>query len=126
MSSTYYLLCASHDPATIITELGDPEALPRPSDLEKTHPNCDFVISRVSGAPVEFGCPGFGTCPCGGHGGINWIDADWLRLLVIAQDVKAARIRKIRERSGLRCWDDIRLRRLRHELEKEERNYRGV
>lgn len=117
MSSTYYLLCMSHDPATVITQLGDPESLPNPDDLQESHPHCDFVISRLSGAPVEFGCPGFGACPCGGHSGIRWVDADWLRVLRIALDARTSDTQRLRDkRHTLKCWNFERLNGLRYEL----------
>lgn len=118
MSSTYYLLCMSHDPATVATTLSAPESLPTGEELQESHPNCDFIISRVSGAPVEFGCPGFGACPCKGHSGvIRWVAADWLRVLWIAQDARSADIQRLTEqRHTLRCWNFERLHRLRYEL----------
>lgn len=125
MSSTYHLLCMSHDPATVITELRSgatdntrvKEVLPTPAELERTHPLCDFAISRTSGAPIELGCLGFGDCPCGGHQGIKWVRIEWLKILVIAQDARAEDISKIRGRPELECWSDKRLHRLRHYLE---------
>lgn len=116
MSSSYYLLCLGHDPATVITELGDPENLPTPGNIQETHPNCDLVVSRVSGAPVEFGCVGINS-PCGGHSDIRWADADWLRLMVIAQDARAADVQRLRDkRHTLKCWNFERLNLLRYEL----------
>jgi hypothetical protein len=115
MSSSYYLLCMSHDPATVAVELSDPNDLPTAEWIKEHHPNCDFVVSRVSGAPVEFGCPAINTTSCA-HRDIQWVDADWLRILMIAQDARAADIKKICERSAIRCWDFGRLHRLRLEL----------
>lgn len=120
MSSTYYLLCMSHDPAVTITELGDPESLPKPDDLEQTHPNCDFLITRHSGALIEVGCPGFGNRPCKWHtGGIQWVKADWLRLLALLTDDEPLGVRTLREQRTLQCWDIERIHRLRYELEGE-------
>lgn len=117
MSSTYYLLCMSHDPATVITELGDPETLPTPDNIRESHPNCDLVVTRVSGAPVEFGCLGRDQGgSCRGHSGIEWVGAEWLRLLIVAQDARTEDIRKIRSQGSLRCWDFGRLYRLRYQL----------
>ncbi|RAJ53807.1 hypothetical protein K388_05594 [Streptomyces sp. KhCrAH-43] len=54
MSSTYYVLCLSHDPAILSTEHRTPgdaaETIKTGSDL---HPGCDLVIEEVSG-----GAPG--------------------------------------------------------------------
>jgi hypothetical protein len=122
MSSTYYVLCMSHDPATIVTEHGnthDAEA----AILERfeNHPHCDFLIMRVSGAPVEFGCPGtdlpVGTAGgCLGHSKTYWIDADWLRLLTYVEGDQSGELQKLRLRPALRCWSADRLKRLRFHL----------
>lgn len=117
MSSTYYLLCMSHNPATTITELGDPESIWRPDDLDKQHPNCDFVITRLSGGLVEVGCPGV-KCPTGGHNSIQWAQADWLRILSYFEpDDPRPDLQKLFKRNTLQCWSYDRLYRLRYELE---------
>lgn len=113
MSSTHVVLCLSHDPATVISEHETRrEAFEAVNDGSvDLHPHCDIVISRVSGAPIEFGCPGIDISPCGGHRDVKWVDADWLRLLAQASP------EQIKELRGLRCWSSDRLTRLRYQLE---------
>lgn len=124
MSSTYYLLCLGHNPATVVMELSDPMQLPSYQELVDNHPECDFVITRVSGAPVEFGCPGFGDYPCGGHPGtVRWVDIDWLHVLWIAIDSRLMDVQRLtRKRQALKCWNFDRLNKLRYELGIEREN----
>jgi hypothetical protein len=118
MSSSYYLLCLSHDPAFRIMEIDPKSEISSYDDLPELHPNCDLLTVRVSGAPIEFGCLGrLVTGSCRGHEEANWVKADWLRILAIAQDARAEEVRRIRERPDLRCWDFGRIYRLRNYLE---------
>lgn len=117
MSSSYYLYCVSHNPASWITELGHPETISRPDDLNETHPHCDFVIVQVSGAPIKFGCPGYGNCPCGGHSNIEWINIDWLRLLDFFEpDDCRSEVQELLKRSTFSCWSFERLKNLRIQM----------
>lgn len=121
VSSSYYVLCLSHDPATVVSEhSGAGDATEAIENGYDSHPHCDFLISRVSGAPVEFGCPGIrtpdgGDLACWGHSKIVWVDADWLRLLSMFEP-EDPRLHQLKSRPGLRCWSHERLRRLRYEL----------
>lgn len=118
MSSSYYVLCMSHDPAIHITELG------RDTDMREAlvmgigdHQKCDTVVMRVSGAPVEFGCPGMQSTRCPyGHRDVEWIDANVLRLLYYTKDDTREEVQKLFNRHPLSCWTKERLQHLRYEL----------
>lgn len=88
MSSTYNLICLSHDPALILhtewhsggggreiaaEQLRDPAA---GCDEVRLHADCDLVIGRYSYPLVEVG-----YLPDRRYGHVQWVDADWLRLL---------------------------------------------
>jgi hypothetical protein len=119
MSSIFYSLCLSHDPALPAGELygGEGSNMRRVlADDQGEHKGCDMVIQRVSGAPVEFGCPGIRKDICGGHSSIQWIDADVLRLLCHIRDDDRIGIKVLRTRPLFRCWTNERLHRLRYDL----------
>jgi hypothetical protein len=119
MSSTYRVLCLSHDPAMVAAD-GDWN---RASMAEEAiaagvegHETCDLLIGRYSYPLVEVGCPatkdGPGSYRCI-HGGTQWADVDWLRLLAIAQREPAdTDLGRAAEEAGRRCWSPERLRRL--------------
>lgn len=75
MSSTYYILCASHDPAI--------EAIGNGCTREKAellllnglnnHPKCNLVIVELSGSWVSFGFNNYGR--------VKWVDKLWIQLL---------------------------------------------
>lgn len=120
MSSTYRILCLSHDPATTHGEhhtAGDAEhAISTGVD---GHPNCDLAIGRYSYPLVELGCPSSGDQPATlgcHHGNTKWIDREWLLLLTAAHQSTDPAIREAVEGSGHSCWPWERLRRLRAEL----------
>ncbi|MEC4016108.1 hypothetical protein [Streptomyces sp. H27-D2] len=126
MSSSYHVLCLSHDPSIIASEYGHrPEpALEAITAGIDGHTGCDLVVGRYSYPLVEVGCPATRDQPaklrcC--HGGPQWIDRDWLRLLAAGYQTTDplvdAAVKKV---SGL-CWPWERLRRLRFELEVELR-----
>ncbi|MFJ3839435.1 hypothetical protein ACIPY6_28565 [Streptomyces sp. NPDC090054] len=121
MSSTYYILCLSHDPATVEGECYTPEeAEQRIAAGLDTHPNCDLAISRHSGAVVEIACATSKhrkvDLRCY-HGGLAWIDADWLRLLAAARHSADPVVRMISATAGHICWPPERIQRLRLELD---------
>jgi hypothetical protein len=123
VSSTYNVLCLSHDPAIVIEGFNTAEDAHKAIlETPEVHQGCDLLISRVSGAPCEFACPGeirnhetHQTCYY--HTNLQWIEADWLRLLAYVQGDKSKEIRELRRRSALRCWSPERISRLRYELE---------
>lgn len=113
MSSSYYILCMSHEPAIIVQDHHNSR---READAAiavgyETHPGCDFLIMRVSGAPVEFICTGQ-TEACR-HDYAEEVGADWLRILRYFQPTEDLEyLAKIRQRPTLRHWTDKRLERL--------------
>ena len=120
MSSNYYILCLSHDPATTAREYGSPEeaAGAIKAGIEG-HPGCDLLIERVSGGPSEYGCPPRDTRPAGPHcyhRDVEWVDTEWLRLLGRAHESTDPRMQDAVKRGRFFCWTRDRLHRLRHSL----------
>lgn len=122
MSSDYYLLCLSHDPAIVIS--GDDLGLAVVTALrDREHPDlgrhrdCDIIAGRYSYPLIEVGCygsqlPGWTACNLT-HSILTWTDADWLRLLIAsAGKVDDAVLRPF----ATRCWPLDRIRRLQTEL----------
>lgn len=124
MSSTYYLLCLSHDPAITVNDPGynrPEEAEAAVRDPATGHEQCDLLIARYSGALIELGCPPNypqreGAYRCGIHTRTEWIDWEWLRLLAVAYQSDDERVRLAVGDRGFRCWPWDRLRSLRVEL----------
>ncbi len=122
MSSTYYVLCLSHDPAITVNDPGynsaaEAEAAIR--DRPSGHEHCDLMIGRYSYPLVELGCPASRdqTVKLGcTHGGIVWTDSKWLRLLAAAYQSGDPGVRKAMEEGRHWCLPWERLRRLRVEL----------
>lgn len=113
MSSSYHVMCLSHDPATYA--VGDfnnrREALEAIADGVHSHPACDLLIMRMSGAPVEFTCTGQ-TEACK-HSYAQDADADWLRILAYfhpTEDVDY--LNGVRSSPTLKHWTPQRLQRL--------------
>lgn len=120
MSSTYYALCLSHDPATTAREYGSPEeaAGAIKAGIE-AHTGCDLLIERVSGGPVEYGCPPRDTRAAGPHcyhRDVRWVDTEWLRLLGRAHESADPRMQDAVRQGQFYCWTHDRLHRLRHSL----------
>ncbi|MHB9857651.1 hypothetical protein [Streptomyces sp. YIM S03343] len=120
MSSTYAILCLSHDPATLHGEYTTPEAAETAiRNGIDGHPHCDLMIGRFSYPLVELGCPPSRDrkvqqrCY---HGTTVWTDSDWLRLLAAAyQSTDPAVLAAVKAgHHGCLPWE--RLRRLRVEL----------
>ena len=122
MSSTYYVLCLSHDPAITVNDPG----YNRPEDAEEAirdrptgHEHCDLMIGRYSYPLVELGCPPSRDQPtqlgCT-HGGTTWTDAKWLRLLAAAYQTADPAVQKTVGDGRHWCLPWERLRRLRVEL----------
>lgn len=131
MSSTYRVLCLSHDPAIVAAD-----DFQRPETAEgaiaagiSEHEHCDLVIGRYSYPLVELGCPrtirttGQPTPPRPNgitcyHSGTIWVDRDWLWLLAAAHQSPDPGMRVAIDRGHSRqCLPWERLRRLRLELD---------
>lgn len=125
MSSSYYILCVSHDPATSVCESSTPEsAVQQIGDGIEGHYECDLMIERVSGGPVEIGCPpsaGRQAPPRCCHRDAKWIDVEWLRLLSRAYNSTDPRMLDAIKRGRFTCWTPDRLHRLRYALGEEQR-----
>lgn len=129
MSSTYYILCLSHDPAITVNDPGynsaaEAEAAVRDRPEGTAHSHCDLMIGRYSYPLVELGCPRSadqpdalrpGTLRCY-HGGTQWVAKEWLLLAAAAYQSDDPAIREAVERGGHSCVSWERLRRLRVEL----------
>lgn len=119
MSSTYYALCLSHDPALTVAEQewhnGYAEALVAVRKGLHGHAACDVVIGRYSYPMIEVCCTG--SCPAR-HADDRWTDVGWLRLLLLAGP-EIARDSALRHVTS--CWGFERASRLRVELDIEPR-----
>lgn len=127
MSSTYSVLCLSHDPAIIVHDPG----YNRPEQAEAAihngingHEQCDLMIGRYSSPLVELGCPRSADQPehlrpgvlrCY-HGSTMWTDSEWLRLLAAAYQSNDPDVRQAVKDGRHACLSWERLRRLRVEL----------
>jgi hypothetical protein len=128
MSSTYRILCLSHDPAIVIDEGlefhsdvgGRERAVDAVLNGVKGHEGCDLLIGRYSYPLVEVGCAKGAGCH---HSGTRWINSEWLRLLHAVGEAHAdERLKKAYAKAQRLhgCWTDQRLDRLRLELGVEE------
>lgn len=125
MSSTYRVLCLSHDPALVV---GDYTSYQSPEEAEDAvrdgidgHSGCDLLIGRYSYPLIEVGCPPShrerpGRYRCSIHGNTEWVDVAWLRILAHVHQSGNDQMRALTGDSRLRCWPWERLRRLRDEL----------
>lgn len=117
MSSTYRILCLSHDPAIDVDDSGDgfrsledavSAILSRRGSAE-IHQGCDLVVVRWSGSIISAYCPQ--NCPR--HATDDQVDAFWLRLLILtpveAYDRASAQW-------SSRCWTRSRAMRMRYLL----------
>lgn len=128
MSSSYRILCLSHDPAVVAADNwesgngwqsgnGGLEAVVEavthrtgvPALVE--HLNCDLLVGRYSYSLVEVGCPP----TAGRHRDVQWVDVGWLRLLARYLERHPD---ELRDYLGFpfQCWTPERLHRLRDEL----------
>lgn len=116
MSSTYRLLCLSHDPAICAgPEFGSNSAEDELNRAAETpHADCDLLIGRWSGALVEIGCPPRHASTM--HNRIEWVDVRWLRLLTGAIHSADTRLLALAEPCMRTCWTTQRLHRLRELL----------
>jgi hypothetical protein len=119
MSSTYYVLCLPHDPAIVSTEHQTRDAAETIRTGGALHPGCDLVIERVSGGPVEIGCPPAGSRGSGPrcyHRDVEWTDVEWLRLLLRAYNSADPKVADAVRRGRFACWPKERVHRLRESL----------
>ncbi|MEU9640937.1 hypothetical protein [Streptomyces sp. NPDC048188] len=120
MSSTYRILCLSHDPALVEGEYASStEAEAAVATGVEGHRRCDLLIGRYSYPLVEVGCPASkyqaaDLLCC--HGEAMWVDAEWLLLLAAAHQSSDEGVTAAVGRFGRHCWQWERLRRLRDEL----------
>lgn len=123
MSSTYYVLCLSHDPAIYLDREHSSagEALTSIAAGLEAHPDCDLTVLRVSGGPSELACPPSGEHRPGGcimHNHPVWIDTDVLRCLAAVRRSKLPEINATADATRLfRHWTRQRIHRLRHVLD---------
>lgn len=120
MSSNYYVICVSHDPAIVIdidyrtpAEVLAAAAGKGGHEQLRQHLTCDLVVGRYSYPLIEASCPGGPSCPGRHRYDVrDWTDAGWLRLLHAAylrdDDLTAMGLR--------RCWTRDRVLRLAAEL----------
>lgn len=119
MSSSYRVLCLSHDPATEAGEYRTPQdAETAIAEGIPGHPRCDLVIGRYSTPLVELGCPPsrLQTAPACCHNSTVWIESRWLRLLALANDSTDPAIQDAALKARQGCLMPQRLTRLRDEL----------
>lgn len=126
MSSTYRILCLSHDPALTFGEYDSPaEAEQAIRDGLDEHPRCDLLIGRFSYPLIEVGCPSSVGRDSAArdrhhiHGGTQWVDVAWLRVLAAVHESGTEQMKALTGDSHLRCWQQDRLSRLRDELNLE-------
>lgn len=125
MSSTFYTVCLSHDPALLAREhRSAEEAEAAVREGASGHEGCDQLIVRSSGAPVEVGCPGHGFADDARprphwcrlrHAHTKWVDVGWLHVLTHAR-LAGALPENVARHHDLSCWTEQRLWRLRDEL----------
>lgn len=127
MSSTYHVLCVSHDPAIVVDGEGwntAAEAVERAGDPGRfndmaEHVNCDLLVGRYSYPLVEVGCPPREKSVTGCmHLHAQWVTVDWVRLLAASLDAESGSLRAAVEEltQRHRCWSRQRVERLRSEL----------
>jgi hypothetical protein len=127
VSSTYSILCLSHDPAV---EAAESQGVDQASDMAAVgfdgHPGCDLLIARYSGGLVELGCPGMPNPPGGRrmhpgwHRDVVWAEVGLLRVAAAVIETEADGHAEVLTRTIKRmptCWTVERLHRLRDVLE---------
>lgn len=125
MSSTYRVLCLSHDPAIVAAD-GDWN---RPEFAEAAiregiegHETCDLLLGRYSYPLVEVGCPANPKrddgLACGWHSRTQWVDRGWLQLLYLAQHEPSGKLLAgVKDQTRFRCWTPQRLHRIADDLD---------
>lgn len=126
MSSTYRILCLSHNPAIVIDRERDSPngaiavaADPRSLEAVADHAECDLLVGRYSYPLIELACPprDISTAWCK-HRREVWIDIEWIRLLAAALDIENPALQDAVEGvvRPYRCWTRQRVLRLRSVL----------
>ena len=123
VSSTYSLICLSHDPAIEVYDIthGHRDEALAAALSHPEHPHCDIAVARYSGALVEVAClPGSPELPLrhrghsGWHRDAEWVDAVWLKALILALDYAPEDARKaVGLPFAAHCWPPDRVNRLR-------------
>ena len=117
MSSTYKLLCLSHDPAMVISDddICNEFTPNRNHPALEDHVNCDIMIGAYSYPLVRVGCLGTqmeGISGClGHHCSTNWIDIDWIQLLHVLYNSEIPEI-EWKNDNNFRCWTKQRVQRI--------------
>lgn len=128
MSSTYRVLCLSHDPAIYVDgaewqtrhEMEHALATVSAAPALAEHRTCDLLGGRYSYPLIEVYCPPARDdiarhSPWHPRSG-EWVDADWLRLLWVAMTAPANEHLEAAIRRIPGCWTWERLDRLAGEL----------
>jgi hypothetical protein len=124
VSSTYHILCLSHDPAIIVSggEYNNAaEAVERAGNPDRfvdmaEHEGCDLLVGRYSYPLVEVGCPPRENSATGCmHLHAQWISIEWVRLLAASLDAESEPLHAAVEEltRHARCWSRQRIQRLR-------------
>ena len=125
MSSIYRVLCLSHDPAIVLTEVEYSRPESAVADIASGidgHSDCDLLIGRYSYPLIEVGCPPTtgpersGRHRCTPHSTTEWVDVTWLRILAAVHQSGTEDMRDLAGEAALAHWSRERLRRLRDEL----------
>lgn len=126
MSSTYRILCLSHDPAIVLDHDYDSDCAAAVAVLNphrhpevEEHADCDLLIGRYSYPLIEVGCAGSARPAFGHpqHAEIEWIAAGLLRIaaLALTADQPNATAVVVDGLPGY-CWTVKRIERLRSQL----------
>lgn len=121
MSSDYNALCLSHDPAIVLET--DERTLDAAIERARiSHPRCDLLVGRWSGALIEVCCPGMPVEQdhkphTGWHRDPVWADAGLLAIAaVVVHHAEGAVVLENALRRLPMCWTPERLRRISGEL----------
>jgi hypothetical protein len=126
MSSTYRILCLSHDPAIVLNNDYDTNCAAAVAVLNpgshpevENHKDCDLLIGRYSYPLVEVGCAGAARAAFEhpAHSEIRWIGTGLLRIaaLALTADRPNTTTVVVDELPGY-CWTAKRIERLRSQL----------
>jgi hypothetical protein len=126
VSSTYRVLCLSHDPAIIVTDEWEPlewnnedepiAAVAKRLGSLASHAKCDLMVGAYSTPLVQVACP---PNEKHWHKEPVWMDANWLKLMAAAMIEPNDAVNTVLDRFH-GCWNPERVRRLRVLLSVEE------